>query len=348
MTFVPTVDGFAFNLVMMGSIGFLMIAVVTSYCRFLLLWGRIKEVLCGFASLTHLLPAFDRIPRQFSRLLGRYLDAARPRLSDLAIPVEKWCSMAVVRDEIQSHAREHHVASGRLTEDRLRDHLDRIGPEAEAGEPAAAIHDRFIEDLGREHREGTAVALSPIRTGLRGAATACLELLALDWRATPTDLVPTEPTWYASGQEPGDAGATPPEGWKRRAEDLVALECVAYVSECAAHLRNLATLLGLVPVLLLLTVMVYPFQPRRFLILALGSLLLAVVAGVIYVYVQIDRNEILSRVSGMTPNRVDIDRTFLTNILTFLVPLIGLIVAQFPSFSDTLNQWVGPLFRSLK
>ncbi len=58
-------------------------------------------------------------------------------------------------------------------------------------------------------------------------------------------------------------------------------------------------------------------------------------------------HQLLIRVSK-TPKGVQFDRTFLTSVLTFVGPLVGLIQAQFPYFSDTLNQWLGPVSRIVR
>jgi len=345
LSFVPTVDGYRFNLAMIGAICLLIFSVLISLYRFMIVWGRIKALLDELSSLNHLLPAFDRIPKFYSRLLGRYLDGARPRLSDLTIPVGQWSLVATDRSQIESYMREHYVKTGELAEKNLKEKLGRISPAHKSP------HEILGDDLYLEHREDLAVAHTPTRAGLRNAAVACLEILSIDWSSRHPDddgrAVDPKPEEDA---KPAPAGGAAPVSadWQGRAEDLVALEFVTYVSQCATHLRNLASLLGIVPVLLLLTVSVYPFQPQRFLIFALVGLLLVVVSGVIGVYVQMDRNEILSRISRITPNRVTLDRTFLTNILAFLVPLIGLIISKFPSLSDTLNQWFDPILRSLK
>jgi hypothetical protein len=61
-----------------------------------------------------------------------------------------------------------------------------------------------------------------------------------------------------------------------------------------------------------------------------------------------ERNEILSRVSRTTPGAVQFDRHFLGSVLTFIVPIVGYALTQFPLVSDSLNQWFEPITRILK
>jgi hypothetical protein len=80
----------------------------------------------------------------------------------------------------------------------------------------------------------------------------------------------------------------------------------------------------------------------------LWAILVTVVGCVLWVYIQMERDEILSRVSKTSPNGVQIDRTFLTNTLAFVLPLLAAILTQFPFVSDTINQWIEPITRIVK
>jgi hypothetical protein len=136
--------------------------------------------------------------------------------------------------------------------------------------------------------------------------------------------------------------------WIRDAEDLMALQVVAYVSQTTVQLRTLAYYLAVSPVVLLIAIGSYPFQPQRFLQVCIWTILFLVVGGVISVYVWMEKNEFISRVSRTTPNQVSLDRTFLSNILAFVIPLAGVALTQFPFLSDSLNQFLEPITRVLK
>jgi hypothetical protein len=53
-------------------------------------------------------------------------------------------------------------------------------------------------------------------------------------------------------------------------------------------------------------------------------------------------------VIGTKPNQVTFDRAFFQTVLSILVPLIGITIAHFPTLSDSVNQWFGPMMRVLK
>ena len=131
-------------------------------------------------------------------------------------------------------------------------------------------------------------------------------------------------------------------------EDFVAMHLILSVGQCTAQLRNLAFFLSTGPLLLVLMMTSYPFQPQRFLLTCLTSVIVLIVGGVLWVYIQLDRDEFLSRVSHTPPNRVTLDGKFFTSSAAIAIPLIGLIVAQFPYLADTFNDWLAPVMRAFK
>jgi hypothetical protein len=78
------------------------------------------------------------------------------------------------------------------------------------------------------------------------------------------------------------------------------------------------------------------------------SFILLVVVTVIVVFVQIDRDEFASRVSKTRANSVTHDREFLTNVIKYLVPVLGLLLAQFSGVAYWINSLFEPLGRVLR
>jgi hypothetical protein len=208
------------------------------------------------------------------------------------------------------------------------------------------------------------VAWSRTWEGLRNASRACVDVLDPIWlsrtpaegfgdRAEPrrvgeaAEVDRDRPAGRVGPDEAADGDEVLSE-WVRAAEDLVALEVIALVSQSTVQLKGLTYYLAAAPVLLLMAVSSYPFQPQRFLQVCLWGILMIVAVGVIWVYVRMEKDEFISRVSRTDPNRISMDRTFLGNLLAFFIPLIGVALAQFPFMSDTLNQWFEPITRVLK
>jgi hypothetical protein len=129
-------------------------------------------------------------------------------------------------------------------------------------------------------------------------------------------------------------------------EDFLALRVVAYLRYAFAQLRGYL-MGGLFPgLLLLIAISSYAFEPKSFCTLGLLAGLLAAMAATVGVFVSMDRDAVLSRISGSAPGEVSLDRTFFSNLLTYIViPLLGLLATQVPAAGLLLDDWLRPLLR---
>ena len=183
------------------------------------------------------------------------------------------------------------------------------------------------------------VSASPAVIESTSTRVAVLPMTAQEPEPTPT-AVP-RPT------HPGEWGE-PTTRWLAQAEDLVALQMVDFISECTIQLKNLVGYLAVCPLMLMLAATSYPFQPQRFLFVVIGALLIVVAACIVWAYIQMERDEVLSRISKTRPNQVEFSAGFLARITTILIPIAGVLLAQFPSVSDALSQFINPIVRVLK
>jgi hypothetical protein len=131
--------------------------------------------------------------------------------------------------------------------------------------------------------------------------------------------------------------------WLDRAEELVAVVAVTYVSQFALHLRNNVMYLTACPLLLLAAVNNYPFQPHRLLALFFWTLSLSTLLIVLMCMVILDRDEYLSRIAKTRPSYFA--WSSLSDVLKYLLPLIAILVTQHPDVSDALYSYFGPLLR---
>jgi hypothetical protein len=129
-------------------------------------------------------------------------------------------------------------------------------------------------------------------------------------------------------------------------EDFLALRVVAYLRYVFAQLRGFL-MGGLFPgLLLLIAVSAYAFEPKSFLSLGLLAGLLAAMTATVGVFLGMDRDAVLSRIAGGTAGEVSLDRTFFSNLLTYVaIPLLGLVATQVPAAGPLLNDWFKPLLR---
>ena len=383
--FVPTVDGLAYNGAMVVAFSALIFVIVLSLSRFLLTWRAVHALLKEFALLP-MQRAFDRVPESLSREAGPYLNSRQPRVQNLEITVRQWARVAdgfhKVRADIQAGLFGEWAVEAEISEKLGVPARALVISAAKApekmnilasafstpmfaplylGEPGFRILKLFEEECA-DPTNSANLWRSRVRKGLRAAAGGCLSVLIPYWRSRSIDegYGSRDAAAHAPAHADAPAPATPQgecatspwtepaRRWLEQVEDLLALELVNFVGECTVHLRNLAGFLAIGPLLLLLAATSYPFQPQRFLLVSIWGVLLAVAGGVLWTYIQMERNEVLSRVSKTSPDRVSLNWTFLTQAAAILVPLLGAVLTQFPFASDSFNQWLDPVVRILK
>jgi hypothetical protein len=70
--------------------------------------------------------------------------------------------------------------------------------------------------------------------------------------------------------------------------------------------------------------------------------------GIVYVLVQMNRDELMSRISKTTPHKFTPDADFFRGVATYAVPLLGVLAAQFPEVWDLIRSLLDPILRALK
>jgi len=66
----------------------------------------------------------------------------------------------------------------------------------------------------------------------------------------------------------------------------------------------------------------------------------------LWVFVQMDRNATMSAIGGTDAGKLSLDRHFYANVLTYgAVPILGIVITQFPQVGRLVAQWLNPLLR---
>lgn len=146
----------------------------------------------------------------------------------------------------------------------------------------------------------------------------------------------------------GSAANPPSRGEQQRylAEEFVALRYVGLIHYESAQLKNLVVLLSFGFVLALAAVGSYPFLSRRECVWSLAGVFLVFGVGIILSFAQMDRDSILSRLSGTEPGKLD--RDFYFRVISYgALPLLALLASQFPSIGRFLFSWLEPGLNAL-
>jgi hypothetical protein len=159
----------------------------------------------------------------------------------------------------------------------------------------------------------------------------------------------SDPWWtIAAGIAPQppsvDASEASLVAWVRAAEDLLSL---LFVSWLAVAMEQIWTRIGslVVAVLaLLLAVVAYPSPIQHRFVLGLGLLIAFLAALVGLIVLGVNREELISRVANTAPNRLKLDRNLISSLLTYVLPLLGAVIAALSfNASDTLHTFLDPI-----
>ncbi|MSR62153.1 MAG: hypothetical protein EXS08_06890 [Planctomycetes bacterium] len=148
-----------------------------------------------------------------------------------------------------------------------------------------------------------------------------------------------------------DADAAEPgflESWLDLAHETFALELVDWIEWVLRQMRTLALFLLVSLILTTALLSCYPFHPQGVFRLAFLFLLVGTCGSLLFVIMQMNRNSVLSRITGTDPGQLTWDRTLVTNLLLFgVLPLATLASSQVPAVRDVLFAWLDPLFNAL-
>ncbi|HEY2359878.1 MAG TPA: hypothetical protein VGK36_02090 [Candidatus Angelobacter sp.] len=141
---------------------------------------------------------------------------------------------------------------------------------------------------------------------------------------------------------------TPPEAdrWKRM-EEYVALRYVAFIRGVLGNIRLWLILQAAVFSLVLLSLNVYSFEPHRSLIWSFTAIFAVIGVVVIQVLMQAHKDDVISRITGTTANKLELQ--FYVRIAKLgAVPFLTLLATHFPSLGHYLSSLFQPGLDALK
>jgi hypothetical protein len=352
-------------------LGYIVIAL--NLVRFLLLWKRLKKLLHEIA-LVRMMNAFERLPHKVAVVFGGYFSTQRPRLSQLRIPHHQLGLLRIETERLaamlshpegpsqegdsQGSDQEGAVAGpppNGSGSDRAQ--LTSTGSEVEGHVPKSIQEklsefkeDDFQSQSGAGTEEEIMGELSNKFCEMTGSL---LTLLPYCWPkhsfedAFGSDDAGRKLVRGRERSEPdrpvSDSAATAAsvfQHWVQLAEVFIAMQVVIYLSQFFIQLRNLAWSIIVCGSLLLLGATSYPFQPERLILYLLLALIGSSIAGIVFVLVRINQDELVSRIMRTTPNKFQFDWGFVSSFFTYIVPM-GTVVAL--QMSGTFRFLLEPL-----
>ena len=117
-----------------------------------------------------------------------------------------------------------------------------------------------------------------------------------------------------------------------------------YMTLIRAVLGNMGYLMTFFSVTFVLTIVAwnsYPFQPRQLVDWLFTAILLIVGSGMIWIFAQMHRDPILSRVTNTRPNELGFD--FYLRVVSFgAIPVLTWLAYEFPDVGSSIYRVVAP------
>ncbi len=312
--------------------------------RYALLWQRLHTFL-RFLAAHPMADAFDRVPRRLAEAVGPRAFGRFISLPDFARLLHQWrlleAALPAARPGLQ---RDFGLTESQST--RLLDAL-------------ANLRTLRVFFSGRMRRSGGRILQTwkarAQTAGWVGFLARVLQpFVEPYWRTKPlpSDTPPAGKEGPAPRAESSiDKRTIDPAAaaWLRQAEEFIASHLVIYVAYVFLHLRNLLSTFLVSALLLFVAVTAYPFQPARVLVFFLTGFIVLLAALAVGSFLQMDRDEILSRVSRTQAGKVSWDASLVIRIVVYgLLPILSVIATRIPEVQTGFSSLIDGLSRAIK
>lgn len=143
-----------------------------------------------------------------------------------------------------------------------------------------------------------------------------------------------------NGKEPQSKSGNDP-AFVRVAEEFLAIRYLSLIRVVLVNMRYLLLFVSASFVLAIVAWNSYPFQPRQFIDLVFTCMLAILGCGIIWVFAQMHRDPILSRITHTKPNELGME--FYARIIAFgAVPVLTWLAYQFPGVGSTIFKFLQP------
>jgi hypothetical protein len=313
---LPTVEGLLWDAAFVVGFWSIYAFAALTLLQTLVLWRQTKQLLAVVAQIP-MMRVFARLPAKVSAVATRHLytRSTQPLLLQMTTHQLRLLAAAAGADPAAP------------------EEVRNLAPLADAAEARLKAYGNPAPGQAGDPAEEAA-----LRGVLSDAAARALKSLAPRWKSLPTDEA-------FGGTAAAPAGAPDEPAWVGRAEELAATQLVNYLSQYFIQLRSLMLAALVCSSLLLLAATCYPFHPERLLLVFLLGLVGAGVAAVMYVFIDMSRDETVSRVARTTPGRLSLDSGVLSPLVTYVLPVLGILTAQ---LSGTFRWALEPILRVVK
>ncbi|HWO10492.1 MAG TPA: hypothetical protein VNN80_13465, partial [Polyangiaceae bacterium] len=332
----------------------------------LLIGNTLIQLLQYWLALERLLKLIlqHRLGRAFRRVAPFVRDSAAAQVSRSPHDLLRLCSCVTCLDDLVRQLEQlKEVTSRELCQQlvlrrreaiEVRDRALALASGSNAGDAA----EREAR-LGRELVEASRALVEVLTPYWDGSRDAFLQRKTREPNASATRVtwqpgrseLPPAISVVTSGQEGGGEAnpELPPELlWLRDAESLVATVTTLILGRHVRQFQYFVYTLTGCALLLVAAVSTYAFEPHRLLLTWIWAVVGATVALGLWVYLEIDRNGLLSRIAGTTPGKLTWDGALAVRIVTWVAfPLLSVAAVQYPELANQAFAFLEPFTRAL-
>jgi len=358
---VPSGEGAAFD--SLFALGFLAVYVglTLSFVRFVSIWRRLFRLLQRLA-WHPTVQAYARLQQAIPGKPKINLAARSQIFTALEFSVDRAGALVALGRDLVRERTPAALAPAFSVDAAKLLAAEREIAQGAAGHESAAVQ-QVRETLTLNLEKSLPEKLEPYVLRAQQALHAALDAEARgDWRAKVARRTEAEqqlalmarevtklvrPAWrLPSTGAPEKSKAEPNEfEWFELAEDFLTSRVAAFLSHVVPQLQNLVVFVTAGLLMMLLAVTSYPFQPHQLLLMFNTTVILGIVGVTLVVFVQMERETILSVLSDTQPGRVNWNRDFVSRLAVYVgLPIISLLGAQFPEVAQQLFTWTSSFF----
>lgn len=312
--FVPTYEGLGFYFLFSWGFFLVYFSLTMEFCRLWMVWNAFRNLLQRLA--------LHPMQGAYSRFHKIYPGISR---IDLAIPLRP---LSVLSFSVNQ--------------------AEQLLQTALSLQASAALSDSDQQSFGRwvnQAQQLVPKAAHDLSTALEADAKGCWRV-AVEKRSQSQEDLGTlahetaqllEPSWHASTQAaPASKAPRELQEFIQHGEEFLAGRMVLLISYVLPSLRKLGTFILSGLILMLFSVMFYPFLQKNHFLAFNWVVILSFVGVALLIMLQMERDTILNLLNGTEPGQVTVTRHFTFRILKYVMaPILLLLAAQFP---DTIGQ----------
>ena len=325
-----TTEGVAYGRFVAAALIVLQLMIALALLQFICLWSSLKGLLVRMARHP-LADAYDRVPRALAPI---GLFPRTPVLMELQEAVGRWQQTVFIARSSPAGVAGIPTEALELTQafqDEMRKTPDIAWSKSRTW---ATLMDAASHTAGRLHatwRSGVRLRAAAPLNAAAGVAAAAEHGAGASGRLPPAPTSPDSP--FGSTEH----------------EDVIAISMAFIVRDAIARLGyNLVFVIG-AGLLVFCSHTLFPFQAHRRLEALAWSYIAVAFVAIVTVLVQINRSDVVARLTSETPGeRAKWDTEFVLKLVVFgLLPLLTLFAAQFPDIGATLLHWLEPVEKVL-